>query len=161
MNEALLQFIWQFSLYKPGNLFTSDGESVTIIFPGKRNTNAGPDFTEARVKIADTILVGNVELHINSSDWAKHGHKDDPAYHNLILHVVFNNDMDKVAGNLPVLELASHIPAYVITHYNDLIRGTHSIPCASQLSTIKDIVREGWLSRLLAERWEEKLGEWK
>src|SRR6185312_6585435 len=122
---------------------------------------AGPDFIEARVKIADTILVGNVELHINSSDWTKHGHSNDVAYHNLILHVVYHNDIDKVAGNIPVLELASHIPGHVIAHYNDLVVATRSIPCASQLDSIKSIIKEGWLNRLLAERWEQKLAEWK
>lgn len=160
MNEALLQFIWQYSLYKPAGLVTTDGEPVTVVHPGRINRNSGPDFTEAKVKVGDTLLVGHVELHINSSDWLKHGHQDDAAYHNIILHVVYNDDIGKVADNVPVLELRPYIPQYVAAQYSALINNLEPIPCANQLPAIKDITKESWLSRLLAERWEQKLGDW-
>ena len=97
MTEALFQFIWQHSLYRPAGLHTTNGEQLTVIYSGKLNKDAGPDFLEARVKIGDTTLVGNVELHINSSDWLKHGHQHDASYRNLILHIVYNNDVPDVA----------------------------------------------------------------
>jgi hypothetical protein len=161
MQEKLLQFIWQYSLYQPGNLVTDEGETITVIHPGRYNTNAGPDFLEAKVRIGDTVLAGHIELHINTSDWHKHGHQNDPAYQNIILHVVFNNDADRVVPHTPVLDLAPHIPASIIEQHSNFIKATAKIPCATQLATIKDITKESWLSRLLAERWEEKLVTWK
>jgi len=161
MNEDLLQFIWQYSLYQPGNLKTTQGETITIIYPGRLNRDAGPDFLEAKIKIGNTILVGHIELHLNTSDWFKHGHESDAAYNNLILHVVLKNDTNRLAGNAPMLELAEHIPAHIPAQYSYLIHATPAIPCASQLNKVKDIIKESWLSRLLAERWEQKLGDWK
>ena len=161
MNEALLQFIWQYSLYKPGELQTVQGEKVNVIFPGKLNRDAGPDFLEAKIKVGNTTLAGNIELHINSSDWLKHGHQNDPAYKNLILHVVYKNDTQSTGVHTPLLEIAKHIPQYVIAQYSSLLQTTRALPCAGQLHTVKDIVKESWLNRLLAERWEEKLGDWK
>src|SRR5579871_3819860 len=111
MNEALLQFIWQNSLYNGTQLSTVAGEPLTVVHCGMLSKDAGPDFLEARVKIAETILVGNVELHIKSSDWVKHGHRTDAAYQNLILHVVYENDLVDAAVNTPVLVLKDHISA--------------------------------------------------
>jgi len=160
MNENLFQFIWQHSLYGALSLSTTDGEPITIIFCGTRNTNAGPDFLEAKIKIGDTTLVGNIELHINSSDWLKHGHQNDAAYQHLILHVVYNNDVQGVAGNIPVLDLSKNVPQHIIARYSGLVQASTKLPCASQHATVKSITKEVWMSRLLAERWEEKLGEW-
>ncbi len=160
MKEKLLQFIWQFSLYDPSNLTTTDGEPVTIVHPGSYNTNAGPDFLEAKIRVGNTLLAGHIELHVNTSDWHKHGHQHDDAYKNIILHVVYNDDAPKVADHIPVLELKQHIAVSVINQYESLQNAPSAIPCASQLDRVKDITKESWLSRLLAERWEEKLHSW-
>ena len=77
MTERLLQFIWQLRYFNKNGLVTTKGESLEIIFPGNYNTNQGPDFSEARIKIANTTWAGNVELHIKTSDWEKHRHQDD------------------------------------------------------------------------------------
>ncbi len=159
-NERLLQLIWQYSLYTPGSLLTQAGDPVTVIRPGVLNRNAGPDFLEAKIKVGDTLLVGNVELHVNSSDWLKHGHQDDPAYQRLILHVVYNADVADVVAHTPVLQLGPHIPAHIIAQYAGLVQAPASIPCSTQLPNVKDIIKESWLSRLLAERWEQKLADW-
>ena len=161
MNEDLLQVIWQHSLYKPGNLSTTNGEVLTVVHPGTRNRNAGPDFLEAKVRIGETLLIGNIELHINTSDWQKHGHQNDAAYQNLILHVVYNNDAAAVADNFATLELAAHIPDEILTQHSFLTNATSGIPCSARLPYVKSITKESWLSRLLAERWEEKLTDWK
>ncbi|XZF15642.1 DUF2851 family protein [Chitinophagaceae bacterium MMS25-I14] len=159
MNEMLLQFIWQYSLYQPHNLQTPEGEPLVVIFPGKRNTDAGPDFTEAKIRVGNTILAGNIELHVHTSDWRRHRHQHDPAYRNIILHVVYNNDVPY--SHVPLLELGKHIPQYVVNKYTHLIQTTRTIPCGNMLPDVKSIVKESWLNRLLAERWEDKLGEWK
>lgn len=160
MNEALLQFIWRYSLYKPVGLQTTNGEPVTVIFPGTLNRNAGPDFLDARIKVGNATLAGNVELHVNSSDWTKHNHQHDDAYKPLALHVVYRNDAPDVAAHVPMLVLAPHIPHYVMERYTGLLKADHKLPCNGQHDKIKDITKESWLSRMLAERWEQKLGDW-
>jgi hypothetical protein len=160
MNEALFQFIWQYSLYKFAALNTAKGETLTIIYPGKLNKDAGPDFLEGKIKIGNTILVGNIELHLKSSDWQKHGHQHDAAYKNLVLHVVYENDVPDVAGNTPVLELKDSIPHNIIGKYMMLMLAQQKLPCATQHQAVKSITKESWLNRLLAERWEQKLADW-
>ncbi len=160
MNESLFQFIWQYSLYQVSGLQTAAGESLTVIYGGKLNKDAGPDFHEGKIKIGNTILVGNIELHIKSSDWLRHGHQDDAAYKSLILHVVFENDIPGVAGNTPVLVLKDHVPQNVIARYAVLMQASQQLPCSGQHEKIKSITKEGWLNRLLAERWEQKLADW-
>lgn len=161
MQEQLLQFIWQHNLYNGAQLTTVEGDTLTIIHPGTLNKNAGPDFLDARIRIGNTILAGNIELHVYASDWGKHGHSNDAAYDNLILHVVYEDDLNMHSPSLPLLILNSHIPSSVLNQYKNLNNVPANIPCASQLQTVRDIVKEGWLSRLLAERWEEKLISWK
>ncbi len=160
MNEALLQFIWQHSLYNSLGLFTVVGEAITVIHPGRLNRDAGPDFLEAKVKVGNTLLVGNVELHTRSSDWLKHGHQNDAAYNTLILHVVFQNDVADVTPGTPTLVLEQHIAPEVIARYAGLVTTTQKLPCSGLHTTVRDITKEGWLSRLLAERWEQKLSDW-
>ncbi len=160
MNEALFQFIWQHTLYRVTGLATANGEPVTVVSAGKINKNAGPDFLEAKVRISDTLLVGNIELHLKSSDWLKHGHQNDAAYKNLILHVVFDNDLPDAAGNTPVLCLENHIEQSIIARYTSLVQSATKLPCGRQHEAVRTITKEGWLSRLLAERWEQKLGDW-
>jgi len=142
------------------DLETTSGEPITIINCGRLNTDAGPDFSEARIKIGNTILVGNVEIHTKSSDWLRHGHHKDPAYSNLILHAVYENDAIDIAANTPTLVLKDIIPAHIIARYSGLIKTTDKLPCTGQHTIVKDITKEGWLSRMLAERWEQKLADW-
>ncbi|MBS1615035.1 MAG: DUF2851 family protein [Bacteroidetes bacterium] len=160
MQEALLQFIWQYNLYRPGTLRSTQGSVVEVQHPGTRNTDAGPDFSMARIKIGNTLLVGNVELHVRSSDWARHRHDEDAAYRHVILHVVFEDDGGFNYPNIPLLELKDHIPDYVLERYSQLIQTTAPLPCAQALPCVKEITRSTWLNRMLVERWEEKLSLW-
>ena len=160
MNEKLLQFLWQHSLYNTVGLRTTSGDDLLVIHPGQLNRDSGPDFAEARIKVGGTILVGNVEIHVRSSDWLKHGHDNDPAYKNLVLHVVYDNDIDHAPANTPVVVLSSAIPDTLIAKYSDLVNTDLQLPCAGRHQLVKTITKEGWLSRLLAERWEQKLADW-
>ncbi len=98
MKEEVLQYIWKHHLYKEP-LVTTDGESVEVINPGMHNQSAGPDFFNATVKINRLTWVGNVELHVRSSDWKKHNHDVDGRYDNVILHVVGDADEDILRKN--------------------------------------------------------------
>jgi hypothetical protein len=161
MNESLFQFIWQYSLYNSGQLQTSKGDPITIVSPGRRNTHAGPDFENAKIRIGNTLWVGDIELHLRNSDWLRHKHDTDPAYQRIILHVVYINDMPDLVLPCPVIELQKHIPASIPARYTQWKKDLHPIPCMSQLRQVNPLILEGWQHRMLAERWEDKLNEWK
>ena len=160
MNEMLFQYLWKNSLFSPGNLRTTDGDEVTVIFPGRHNHHAGPDFLEAKLKIGSTVWAGNVELHLRSSDWIKHNHTGNGHYQNIILHVVYEDDCALPETNFPTLVMREHLNDTIIDRYRQLMSLPDAIPCASKLHTIPDIVWNLWLERLLAERWEQRLEEW-
>lgn len=160
MNENLLHYIWKHALFKPGNLESTEREPITVVHPGIHNHHAGPDFLEAKLKIGNTLWAGNVELHIYTSDWHKHKHHMDPNYQNIILHVVFEDDEPLAGASFPTLELKPHIDDLVIDRYHRLMSLDKPIPCASRIHHIPDLIWTGWLDRMLAERWEQRLDEW-
>jgi hypothetical protein len=150
MTERLLQYIWQFQYYNKGELSTTAGEPLQILFPGQFNTNQGPDFSDAKIKIGTTTWAGAVELHINTSDWKKHNHQQDNNYNNVILHVVWEDDTK--ANELPVLELKSRVPKVLLQRYEELMLSSSFIPCEKMIHTVREITWKSWKERLLAER---------
>lgn len=160
MNEYLLQYLWKHALFAPHSLVTTEGEPLTVIKPGQHNLNAGPDFLEATIKIGTTTWVGNVELHLHTSDWLKHRHEKDPNYQNIVLHVVYEDDFTLTGCNFPTLELKSALPEAIIARYRLLMSAPDLIPCAKNISSVPDMIWDSWLERLLAERWEERARDW-
>ncbi|HSU28346.1 MAG TPA: DUF2851 family protein [Chitinophagaceae bacterium] len=166
MNERLLQFIWQFQYYNKGELCCRDGNSLQILFPGNFNTNQGPDFTDARVRIGDTTWAGAVELHINTSDWLRHKHDNDTNYRNVVLHVVWEDDeagkiittKRKQSSVIPVLELKTRVSKLLLSRYSELMLSTAFIPCEKSILSVPDLVWKSWKDRLLAERMTRKSG---
>lgn len=154
MTERLLQFIWQFQYFNKSDLETVSGESVQIIFPGQYNTNQGPDFSDAKIKIGKTTWAGSVEMHIKTSDWEKHNHNDDKNYSNVILHVVLENDDMK--SIVPVLELKNKVSKILLQRYEDLMNSSGFIPCQNSINSVREIVWKSWKERLLAERLMRK-----
>ncbi|MEI6853490.1 MAG: DUF2851 family protein, partial [Bacteroidota bacterium] len=131
MNEDLLQYIWRYQRFK-GNLATIDGKELEIKYSGVYNTNAGPDFQGAKVRIADTLWAGNVEVHLRSSDWFAHSHQLDRAYDNIILHVVYEHDreiIDKHGNVIQTLELKEFVDDELIAKYQVFIKNKDWIPC--------------------------------
>lgn len=159
LSEKLLQYIWRFGLYNARSLETLAGERLEVISPGIYNANGGPDFLHARIRVGDTVLAGNIELHLQSSGWFRHHHDQDEQYRNVILHVVFENDRDANGEGrmkIPVLELKDRIAKILLNRYEALMRQTGAIPCAGQIGQVDELTWESWKDRLLAERWEEK-----
>ena len=159
MKEKLLQYIWQFQYFTKNELTTSEGDMLRIINQGNFNTNQGADFSEAKIKIGDTVWAGNIELHIRSSDWNLHKHSSDKNYNNVILHVVWQHDEEikDVAGNpLPTLELQNKISKLLLAKYEELMNAASFIPCENHLHTINGLTLLSWKHRLLAERLESK-----
>jgi hypothetical protein len=97
MKEIFITYLWENKLLQHP-IKTTDNETVEVLHPGNQNSNAGPDFLNARIKIGQTLWAGNVEIHVNSSDWTLHNHQHDKAYDNVILHVVFRDDLPVFLG---------------------------------------------------------------
>jgi len=108
MTEDFLHFIWKYGLFERTGMISDTGEEVQVIALGEHNTNAGPDFLNARVKIGHTMWAGNVEIHLYSSDWIAHKHHDDKTYDNVVLHAVHrhNQPITRSSGEIiPTIEL--------------------------------------------------------
>lgn len=160
MNEAFLHYVWKYKLLV-GNLVSTTGESVVVEHPGEYNTNAGPDFFNARIRIGDMQWVGNVEIHKLASDWNLHHHNHDKSYNNVVLHVVYENDKHIVAENgnaLPTLELKPFIREDLWQRYSSIVLPplASSIPCAEHLADVPDIYVNTYMERMAAERLERK-----
>ncbi len=159
MKEDFLHFIWKFKKLDFKKLYSTGGEKIHILRSGRHNPDAGPDFLEARIRIGKTIWAGHVEIHYKASDWRKHGHHQDKAYNNVILHVVYIADeptVNRGGREIPVLEIREHVKGAGIRQYERLKKAPSRIACASMLHSVPSHVLESWLSRLLIERLERK-----
>lgn len=154
MNERLLQYIWQFQYFNQNDLFTQEGERVRIISPGILNTNQGPDFSDARIRINEATWAGAVELHNFTSEWKKHDHSSDKNYNNVILHVVWQHD--KRVNDLPVLELHDRVPKFLLDRYEKMMKLKAFIPCVDNIRNIPKLVMLNWKDRLIAGRLERR-----
>ena len=160
MPEEFLQYIWENRLFTVENLKTQNGEQLEIINVGKRNTDSGPDFFNAKIKIDDTIWVGNIEIHKKASDWNVHNHQADKAFGNVILHVVEIPDQSILRSNgaeIPVYELK--FPVYLKRNYQNLLDAKTWIACQNQFHKIDPIILQLGFNRLMIERLEDKTKE--
>ena len=138
-------------------LQTTTGEPVEVIDAGLPNTNAGPDFFNAKLKIGGTLWVGNIEVHTLASDWMRHGHDKDAAYDNVILHVAETVDCEVFRANgVPVPQLQLPCPDPVRQRYDELSHAEIYPPCYSILSSLPKLTVHSWLSALQVERFELK-----
>ncbi len=157
MSEEFLHYIWKYSLFNKNHLVADTGDKIEILKPGEQNTDAGPDFINATAKINNTIWAGNVEIHINSSDWSKHNHVNNRSYDNVILHAVLNNDQTIKRTNgeiIPTLELKFETSLY--NNYSRLISNEQWIPCQDEIQNVDEFFIDYWLNVLLADRLESK-----
>ena len=155
MREDIIQYIWKFQYYNSNQLHCTNGDELSIIYPGILNCNQGPDFSDAKIKINDTLWAGNVEIHINSSDWKKHNHSEDNNYNNIILHVVWNHDYeikDNNGNNLFTLELKNRVSKLLLERYRQLMENPSFIPCEKLEANLSGLGLTAWKQRLTAER---------
>jgi hypothetical protein len=159
MTEEFLHYIWKLKLFDTLELSTTAGEELELIKPGVKNMDAGPDFFNARLKTGRTKWAGNVEIHVNASDWEKHAHQHDAAYNNVILHVVFNADkiIRRTSGEIiPTLELKNKFDERIYEKYLNFKSNKDWIPCEKQVQSASGIVINSALDKLLLERLERK-----
>lgn len=153
MKEDFLYYLWENRLLT-GTLTTSLGEPVEVINPGYRNNDSGPDFLEARVKVGGQLWAGHVEIHVKTSDWRRHGHQDDKAYRNVVLHVVYCHD--EMVNDIPVMELKGHFDVALYHQYHELVNAQRWIACERQLHEVLPFTKNTWLERMAVERLQEK-----
>ncbi len=157
VTEGFLHYLWQHRLYDPFSMYTSTGEKVEVIDPGKLNPDSGPDFFNAKIRTGNTTWAGNVEVHLRSSDWLKHGHHLDRAYENVILQVVAENDMEIKRNNgqpLPAVELK--YDTRLLENLSGLVCGKNRIPCEGRTKDYGILFTDEWLGSLAMERLEAK-----
>ena len=159
MEEAFLHFIWKFQQFDHSTLCTDDGRPIAIFDPGHKNTDAGPDFKNAKIRIGTIVWNGNIEIHVNAADWRRHNHQIDPAYDSVILHVVWKND-EIVSRNdgtvIPALEMEGLISDTLIFRYRELLTPDEDILCKRYLPDVKPVTRYQMLDGALARRLETR-----
>jgi len=153
VTESFLHYIWKSRLFNFNQLKTIDGQDVEILNPGTHNTNAGPDFFNAQLRIDNTLWAGNVEIHVNASEWIKHDHHKDASYDSCILHVVYENDTvtRRMDGSIiPAIELRGRFPDYLWDNFIALISENEWVSCGHR---IKEIEKDVWtdLFQIMAE----------
>ncbi|MBR1784738.1 MAG: DUF2851 family protein [Bacteroidales bacterium] len=160
MTEAFLHYLWQNKML-PDRLATTDGQPVEVVHTGTLNSDAGPDFFNSRIRVGGVEWVGNVEIHIHSSDWNNHGHHHDEAYNNVVLHVVYEHDNDvrtQSGKPMPTLELKGLLHPSLVSNYESLVApaSLDAIACARRVGDVPEFKLSSFMERLLVERIEAK-----
>ncbi|MBL7847860.1 MAG: DUF2851 family protein [Cyclobacteriaceae bacterium] len=162
MQESFIQHLWSLQYFDKTNLLTTHGEQVEIFEPGQLNRDAGPDFSNARLRIGDIQWVGNVEIHLNSSGWYEHHHEADASYDTVILHVVWKEDKPvarRDGSRMPTLELRGRVNEGLIRSYRQLIGSSFSIPCQNTFPQVERIRKQDMLGKALVHRLQRKADE--
>ena len=156
-SEAFYHFVWQHKLFETRQLKTMCGLPIEVIHTGLLNTNAGPDFFNAKIKIDGVLWAGNVEIHTRSSEWQHHGHQHDSSYDNVILHIVAHYDTptaNSQGRSIPCVEI--NPLHYVFENYKTLYEEKQNIACATHLSHLDPLFWVNYKDRLATERLEQK-----
>lgn len=161
MQEDFLHYIWKFKKFDFGRARTVSNLPIVLIDTGTPNLNSGPDFFNAKMKIGDQLWAGNVEIHLKSSDWYLHRHEINPDYDNVILHVVWQDDVEiyrKDNTPIPTLELRELVPEKTMQNYRNLLTAPNDkyINCEKDFAKFDDFDLNNWLERLYFERLQQK-----
>ena len=163
MKENFLHYLWKYQLFSKDKLQTTVGENIAVQKIGLHNTNSGPDFLEATIQIGEQLWAGSVEIHLKSSDWYVHNHETDTAYDNVILHLVWEDDMPIFRKNntpISTLILKGLVSKNIYNNYQDLFQKTKRwIPCESQIKKVNSFTWNNWKEHLYISRLEKKSKE--
>ncbi|AWW31335.1 DUF2851 domain-containing protein [Echinicola strongylocentroti] len=157
--EDFIHAVWKYQYFDKRGLTTVADAALEIKKIGFQNFHQGPDFSEAHVAIDGIDFFGNIEVHIRSSDWDAHGHEDDENYDSVILHVVWEHDMEVSRNDstyIPTLELKGKVYLDVLRNYQRLISTRRQLLCSDFLADVKPIIKFSMLERALVERLQEK-----
>lgn len=157
--EKLLYYCWKHGIHSDDRLRTSDGRDVEVLYPGNYNSDSGPDFFNAKVRIGSELWVGNVEMHVAAKDWFVHKHDKDEAYDNVILHVVSkaSGDIKAVTSNgREIPEIIINVPAHVRENYEELLSVDSYPPCYKNIPHLTSLKIHSWMASLQTERLMQK-----
>ena len=157
MKEEFLHWLWKYSLYNQENLFDNEKNKILVLDPGEYNRDSGPDFFNARILIAGTVWAGNVEIHTKSSHFDNHGHQNDPAFNNVILHIVA--EYDKPVFNAKGEELLTaeiSFDSSLYEKYVSLVNNPYIIACQDDICRVDHMLMVHWLNSLVIERLQAK-----
>ena len=155
--EQLLHYVWKHKIFSLKELKTTTGQQVEVIDTGLANTDAGPGFFNAKLKLDGVLWIGNIEIHERSSDWFKHGHHADAGYNSVILHIASEIDMEISRSNgerIPQIQLIC--PEAVRTNYKELLETASYPPCYRIIPSLSPFTAHSWMSALQMERFEQK-----
>lgn len=151
--ERLLHYAWKCRMLPLGTLTTTDGREVEVIDPGLVNPHAGPDFFNAKLRIGGVVWAGNVEIHLRSSDWYRHGHQTDEAYNNVVLHVTSDADAEVTTSQGKTLpQLLISVPEAMRTGYEMLLTTMDYPRCYRVVPSLPPMLVHSWMDALLCER---------
>jgi hypothetical protein len=157
MKDEFLHYLWKYSLYDSDKLIDNEGNRIIVIHPGEYNRDSGPDFFNARIKIADTEWAGNVEIHTKSSHFENHGHNHDPSFDNVILHVVAERDKQVFnSRGEEILTVRLSFNPDIYNNYVELLNNPFIIACQPDIKSLDNFFISHWLNVLVIERLEEK-----
>lgn len=155
--ERLLHYVWKHKILPLRELTTEDGLPVEVIDPGLHNHDQGPDFFNAKVRLGGTLWAGNVEVHLRSSDWYRHGHDTDAAYNSVVLHIVSEIDTEVRTADGKVLpQVQLEVPDAVRQSYEQLCRTEDYPRCHSIVGGLPKLKVHQWMDALLVQRLEER-----
>jgi len=157
MKEEFLHYLWKYNLYDVHKLVDNEGNRIEVLHPGEYNRDSGPDFFNARLRIAGLEWAGNVEIHIRASDFENHRHNSDPAFDNIILHVVAENDRQVFnSRGEEVLTATLEFDPAVYGKYVCLVNNPFIIACQTSIDELDPLHIRHWLGSLVIERLQEK-----
>jgi hypothetical protein len=157
MKEEFLHYLWKYSLYDKERLFDNEKNKIIVLDPGEYNRDSGPDFFNARISVEGTVWAGNVEIHTKSSHFNNHGHQNDPAFNNVILHVVADNDKRVFnARGEEILTVEISFDSYLYEKYTVLVNNPYIIACQDDIIKLDGILVRHWLNSLIIERLQTK-----
>lgn len=156
MREEFIYYLWENRLLSI-DLKTTDGDEIKVVSVGNRNFDSGADFVNARIKIGGTLWAGQVEIHVRASDWFRHKHQYDDNYNNVILHVVYECDTDKL--RIPTLEIKDKFNQSLLLNYNKFINSKSWIPCGDFIGGVQGFTVISWLDRMLVEHLENECAD--
>lgn len=153
-----MQYVWKHRLWRSEDMVTNTGKKVRVVDPGLLNTDAGPDFFNAKIEIDGHMWVGNVEMHYRATDWKRHRHDSDKAYDSVILHVVAKDDapVRRTNGEL-IPQLVLEVSPQFNADYASLVGATIEVPCATKIKQVPHLTIVEWVEGLAFERLHGKV----
>ncbi len=125
IDEAFVQKLWNEQRFFDTNMQAIDRRTIRVLKPGIWNHNEGPDFMHAEIEIDGKLQIGDVEIHVQSSEWYDHKHHLNSRYNRVILHAVYFDDDINLRTRLqngkriPTLEFLKWVNADIGDLYNN------------------------------------------